>query len=76
MRSRTIHSSLETWIALALCAAVVAAGVVELLLPDRPAYAEWFAPDWLPLRCGRGRGGRDRPATRASAHRGRALAAP
>jgi hypothetical protein len=49
MRSKTIHSSREAWIALALCAAVVAAGVVELLLADRPAYASSFAPQWLAL---------------------------
>ena len=49
MSPRTIHARLETWIALALCAAVFAAGVVGLLLPDRPAYAGSFAPDRLAL---------------------------
>ena len=47
MSPRTIHSCLETWIALVLCAALFVTGVVSLVLPDRPVYAESFAPDWL-----------------------------
>ena len=39
----------QVWTALALCAAVLAAWVVEQLVRNRPAYAETFAPDWLPL---------------------------
>ena len=52
MESQRSHSSgsrAESWIALALCAAVLVAGVLEQLVRDRPAYAEAFAPDWLPL---------------------------
>lgn len=49
MRLKIIHSNLEAWIALVLCATLSAAGVVGLLLPDRPAYAGSFAPVWLPL---------------------------
>ncbi len=49
MRPKTTQSRSEAWIALALCTAVFVAGVVELLLPGRPAYADSFAPDWLPL---------------------------
>jgi hypothetical protein len=49
MSPRTIHSRLETWIALVLCATVFAAGAVGLILPDRPAYAGALAPSWLPL---------------------------
>jgi len=52
MRAKIIHSNLEAWIALVLCATVVAAGVVSVLLPERPAYAGSFAPDWLPLAAG------------------------
>jgi hypothetical protein len=52
MGPKIIHSRLETWIALVLCAGVLAAGVVVLLLPDRPAYAGSFAPVWLPLAAG------------------------
>ena len=39
----------QVWTALALCAAVLAAWVLEQLVRNRPAYAEAFAPDWLPL---------------------------
>ena len=52
MESQSNHSRgsrAEPWIALALCAAVVAAGALEQLARDRPAYAEVFAPGWLPL---------------------------
>ena len=52
MRSDSHHARLEAWIALALCGAVVAAGVVELLLPGRPAYAGSFAPEWVALAAG------------------------
>ena len=47
--SRTRSSRAERWIALALCAAVLAAEVLEQLVPNRPAYAAAFAPDWIPL---------------------------
>jgi len=36
-------------IALALCAAVLLSWVTELLVHNRPAYAEAFAPEWLPI---------------------------
>jgi hypothetical protein len=49
MRSKTIRSGLEAWLALALCTAVFAAGGLELLLPDRPSYAGSFAPNWLAM---------------------------
>jgi len=42
-------SRAEPWIALALCAAVAAAGALKHLVGDRPAYAATFAPHWLPL---------------------------
>jgi len=49
MSWRTIHPRLEPRIALALCVALFVAGVVGLALPERPAYADSFAPDWLAL---------------------------
>jgi hypothetical protein len=49
MNWRTIQPRLELRIALALCAALFVAGVVGLALPERPAYADSFAPDWLAL---------------------------
>ncbi|HIH03363.1 MAG TPA: hypothetical protein HA263_05785 [Methanoregulaceae archaeon] len=48
-RSRLPGNRPAIWIAAALCAAVAAAAAVEQSVPDRPAYAEAFAPDWLPL---------------------------
>lgn len=39
----------EQLIALALCAAVLAAGVVQRLIPEGPAYAESFAPLWISI---------------------------
>lgn len=52
MESRSSHllgSRAEPWIGLALCAAVVAGWTMEHLIPNRPTYAQIFAPDWLPL---------------------------
>lgn len=46
---RSRIGNLEPWIALALCAAVVAAGMLQQLAHDRPDYAEVFGPSWLPL---------------------------
>jgi len=37
------------WIALALCAAVLIAGVLKLLIVDRPDNADSFAPGWISL---------------------------
>jgi hypothetical protein len=37
------------WIALILSAAVLVAGVLGLVVPDRPAYAVALAPAWLPV---------------------------
>ena len=39
----------EPWIALSLCVAVIVAAALGQLVHDRPAYAERFAPDWLPF---------------------------
>ena len=47
--TNTPGNKAEQWIALALCAAVLVAGVVQKLIPDRPAYAESFAPVWISL---------------------------
>jgi hypothetical protein len=52
MEPSTRHSSgrrVEPWIALALCAAVVAARVLEQIVRGRPVHAGNFAPYWLPL---------------------------
>jgi hypothetical protein len=35
------------WIALALCAAVLIAGILKILIVDRPDYADSFAPVWI-----------------------------
>ena len=45
----SLVSKAQTWIALALCAAVVLGWVMQHLVPNRPDYARIFAPDWLPL---------------------------
>jgi hypothetical protein len=47
--SRSSVSRAEPLIALALSAAVLVGGVLEQFVRDRPAYAESFAPHWLPL---------------------------
>ena len=47
--SHSAGSSAEPWIALALCAAVLVAWALERRVRNRPAYAEIFAPNWLPL---------------------------
>ncbi len=47
--SHSLSSRAEPWIALVLCSAVLAAGALQQLVRNRPAYAETFAPDWLPL---------------------------
>lgn len=52
MESQNVSSSgskIKRWIALGLCAAVLLGGIIEHLIPNRPAYAGVFAPDWLPL---------------------------
>jgi hypothetical protein len=52
MESQRSHSpgrGGERWIALVLCAAVLAARVLEQLVRSRPVYAGTFAPYWLPL---------------------------
>ena len=46
---RTRRSRTEQGMALALCVAVLAAGVVEQLVRGRPAYAAAFAPNWIAL---------------------------
>src|SRR5512144_3406893 len=47
----TEHSldHIETWVALALCGAVLVAALVQRLVSSRPTYAEVFAPDWIAL---------------------------
>ena len=45
----SLASRAEPWIALALCAAVLAARALEQLTRGRPADAQTLAPDWLPL---------------------------
>jgi hypothetical protein len=47
--SHTLGRRVEPGIALALCAAVLGAGVLEELVRNRPAHAGNFAPDWIPL---------------------------
>jgi hypothetical protein len=47
--SLTPGSRAEQWIALVLCAAVLAAGALEQLIRNRPDYAKTFAPFWIPL---------------------------
>jgi hypothetical protein len=52
MESQSNHSlgsQAEPRVALALCAAVLLGGTMELLIRNRPAYAQAFAPDWLPF---------------------------
>ena len=46
---QTIGSRAEQWIALSLCIALLAAGVLEKLVSNRPAFKETFAPDWIPF---------------------------
>jgi hypothetical protein len=48
-RSNTQSSSAERWIALALFAAVLAAGVFEQFSQTRLDYAKTFAPFWIPI---------------------------
>ncbi len=45
----TVGGSHEVWIGFALSVAVALAWVIEQLVPDRPAYAQIFAPNGLPL---------------------------
>ena len=52
MESPKAHSQpsrTTPWIGLVLCAAVVLGWAGEHLIPNRPTYAQIFAPDWLPL---------------------------
>ena len=46
---RSPGSGAERWIAVALSAAVLAAAALKQLIRNRPAYADAFAPDWLPI---------------------------
>jgi hypothetical protein len=43
----SLDRRVETWLALALCAAVLVGGVVKPLFGNLSAYAYSFAPDWL-----------------------------
>ncbi len=50
METQSSHSSgsrVEQWIALALCAAVLAAGVLGQFFSNRPSDAGTFTPDWF-----------------------------
>jgi len=47
--SRSLVMRTEPCIALALCAAALAAGVLERLVPKQPTFSEIFAPNWIPL---------------------------
>ena len=47
--SHSLGSRTEPWIALALSAAVLLCRAMGHLVSNRPAYAQRFAPDWLPL---------------------------
>jgi hypothetical protein len=47
--SPSLGGRAEPWIALVLCAAVLAAGALQHVARNRPSYAGAFAPDWLPL---------------------------
>lgn len=47
--SQSLASSAEPRIALALCAAVLAARALEPFVRNQPTYAQNFAPYWLPL---------------------------
>ena len=40
---------IEAWVGLGLCGAVLAAALVQRLVPSRPSYAEVFAPGWIAL---------------------------
>lgn len=42
----------EKWIALALCAAVMAAGALKQFIQNQPANAGTFAPGWIPFAAG------------------------
>jgi hypothetical protein len=48
-RSHSSGNKAKHWIALALCAAVLIAGVLKQLIVDRPDYADSFAPVWISL---------------------------
>lgn len=48
-RSHIRKSGTGEWIALVLCAAVLAAGILEQFVKNRPDYAGAFAPFWIPF---------------------------
>lgn len=45
--SNTSGNKARRWIALVLCATVLAAGILKQFIPGRPDYAESFAPFWI-----------------------------
>jgi hypothetical protein len=47
--SKSLGSSVEPLIGLALCVAVLLSMAMGHLVSNRPAHAQSFAPDWLPL---------------------------
>lgn len=49
LRTNTPASAAEWWLALALCAMVIAAWTLEQLARNQPVNAWAFAPGWLPL---------------------------
>jgi hypothetical protein len=49
LKSQTLGIRAELWIALVLCAAMLAASALGQFVHNRPDYAESFAPKWIPL---------------------------
>jgi len=48
-RSHSSDNKAKHWIALALCAAVLIAGILKQLILDQPEYAKSFAPVWISI---------------------------
>jgi hypothetical protein len=48
-RNHSLGSKVESWIALALCTAVLLSRAIEHLVSKQPAHAPSLSPDWLPL---------------------------
>ncbi len=50
--SNILDSKTEQWVALALCAAVIAAGSLEHFVQNQSADTRTFAPGWIPFAAG------------------------